>query len=139
MPGSRSGSPRLADGVTQTSKVLGVFFLAVGLLFALLMLGGVVAGKVAAGMIVLAGSARFLVSGLYELTAASGLQTAAGIVGSSSWRSRRMPASPRSWRTAPDAPSCRSGGRGPARTSFEDGLDAQLNELEHEAGVREQL
>jgi succinate-acetate transporter protein len=133
------GLSGLANGVTQTSKVLGVFFLAVGFLFALLMLGGVVAGKVAAGMIVLAGSARFLVSGLYELTAASGLKTAAGIVGlvfvgvaayagvaslmEDSARHTILPL----------------GRRGLARTSFEDGLDAQLNDLEHEAGVREQL
>jgi succinate-acetate transporter protein len=126
-------------GVAGTSKVLGVFFIALGGLFALLMLGGVVAGKVAAGMIVLAGSARFLVSGLYELTGTAALETAAGIVGlvfvgvaayagvaallEDSARRTILPL----------------GRRGLARTALADGLDAQLAELEHEAGVREQL
>lgn len=31
------------------------------------------------------------------------------------------------------------GRRGPARAAFEEGLGAQLKELEHEAGVRGQL
>jgi uncharacterized protein len=29
--------------------------------------------------------------------------------------------------------------RGPARAAFEGGVDAQLEQLEHEAGVRQQL
>jgi hypothetical protein len=133
------GLSGITSGVTSTSKVLGVFFLGVGGLFALLMLGGLVAGKVAAGMIVLAGSARFLVGGLYELTGATALETAAGIVGlvfvvvaayagvaallEDSARRSILPL----------------GRRGLARSAIDAGLDAQLQELEHEAGVREQL
>ena len=76
----------VVNGVSGTSHVMGVFFLAVGVLFMLLTGGGVTAGKVAAGAVILVGSVRF--------TAAAALSH---------------------------------------------GLDAQLAELEHEAGVREQL
>ena len=38
-------------------------------------------GKAAAGIVVLLGSVRFLVSGLYELNSAVGLEHAAGIIG----------------------------------------------------------
>jgi uncharacterized protein len=133
------GLSGLANGVTSTSHVLGVFFLAVGALFALLMLGGVVAGKVAAGMIVLFGSLRFIVSGLYEVTGTTWLEKVSGIVGlvfvvvaayagvaallEDSARRTILPL----------------GRRGLAKSALDDGLDAQLNQLEHEAGVREQL
>jgi uncharacterized protein len=133
------GLSGLQNGVTSTSKVLGVFFLAIGALFALLMAGGVVAGKVAAGMVVLAGSARFIVSGLYELTGSGSLETAAGIVG----LVFVVVAAYAGVATLLEDGARRSilpiGRRGLARSALDDGLDAQIDELEHEAGVREQL
>jgi succinate-acetate transporter protein len=71
----------LSSGLTTTSPVLGVFFLSCGVLFALLMGGGIAGGKAAAGAVILAGSARFVLSGLYELTSSTGVEHAAGIVG----------------------------------------------------------
>jgi uncharacterized protein len=133
------GLSGLANGVTGTSHVLGVFFLGVGALFAILMFGGVVAGKVAAGAIVVAGSARFIVSGLYELTGSSALKTAAGIVG----LVFRGVAAYAGLASLLEDSARRSilplGRSGLAKSAIEDRLDAQLNEIEHEAGVREQL
>lgn len=133
------GLSGLAAGVTSTNPVLGVFFLACGGLFVLLMGGGLVGGKAAAGAVILAGSARFILSGLYEVTSATGLEHAAGIVGlgfvgvaayvglatllEDSAKRRLLPI----------------GRRARARAAFDEGLDAQLQDLESEAGVREQL
>jgi succinate-acetate transporter protein len=123
----------------HTSPVLGVFFLSVASIFVLLMGGGLAGGKAAAGAVMLVGSARFVLAGLYELTASPGLQTAAGILGlvfvsvaayvglaallEDSARRTILPI----------------GRRGLAKSAFTGGLDAQLTDLEHEAGVREQL
>jgi hypothetical protein len=129
----------LTSAPGSTSPVLGVFFLSVGAIFVMLVGGGIFGGKVAAGAIILTGSARFILSGLYEATGASGLEHAAGIIGlvfaavagyvglatllEDSARRQVLP----------------MGRRGAARASFNEGLGAQLDELEHEAGVREQL
>ena len=75
------GLAGLSAGVSGTNSVLGVFFLSCGALFALLTTGGLAGGKAAAGAVILAGSARFFVSGLYELTGNAGLEHAAGIIG----------------------------------------------------------
>lgn len=123
----------------STSPVLGVFFLSIGAIFLMLVGGGITGGKVAAGAIILTGSARFILSGLYELTSSTGVEHAAGVVGlvfagvagyvglatliEDSARRSILPI----------------GRRGAARASFSEGLGAQLDELEHEAGVREQL
>jgi succinate-acetate transporter protein len=123
----------------RVSHALGVFFLGIAALFAMLTGGGLAGGKAAAGIVILMGSARFLVSGIYELTGTAGLEHAAGIVGlvfvavaayvgfatllEDSARRTILPI----------------GRRGVARAAFAEGLGAQLDELEHEAGVREQL
>jgi succinate-acetate transporter protein len=123
----------------QTSHLLGVFFLAVGGIFALLTGGGLAGGKAAAGAVILVGSARFVLSGLYELNGSTSLEHAAGIVGlvfvgvaayvglaallEDNARRSILPL----------------GRRGLARAAIGEDLNAQLRELEHEAGVREQL
>jgi hypothetical protein len=133
------GLVSLSSPPGQTSHLLGVFFLAVGGIFAMLMGGGLAGGKAAAGAVILAGSARFILSGLYEMTGSTGVEHAAGIVGlvfagvagyvgfatllEDSARRTILPI----------------GRRGPARAAFAEGLEAQLDQLEHEAGVREQL
>lgn len=129
----------LSAGLTATNPVLGVFFLACGGLFALLMSGGFAGGKAAAGAVILAGSARFILSGLYEVIGTTGLEHAAGIVGlvfvgvagyvglatllEDTAKRRLLPI----------------GRRARARAAIDEGLGAQLGELENEAGVREQL
>lgn len=123
----------------QTSALLGVFFLSIGGLFVMLTGGGLVGGKAVAGAVTLAGSARFILSGLYELTASTGVERAAGIVG----LVFVAVAAYVGLATLLEDNARRSilpiGRRGLARSAFADGLDAQLSELEHEAGVREQL
>jgi succinate-acetate transporter protein len=123
----------------QVSHVMGVFFIAVGAIFVMLTGGGLAGGKAAAGMVILAASARFFVSGLYELTNSRGLEHAAGIVGlvfvgSACYMGAATLVEDSARRTILPI-----GRRGPARHALERGLDAQLAELEHEAGVREQL
>jgi succinate-acetate transporter protein len=123
----------------QTSHALGVFFLSISAIFMMLTGGGLAGGKAAAGAIILCASARFVLAGLYELTSSKSLEHAAGIVGlvfvgvaayvgfatllEDSARRTILPI----------------GRRGAAKDAFARGLDAQLDELEHEAGVREQL
>jgi uncharacterized protein len=129
----------LVNGVTSTSHVMGVFFLAVGALFVLLMGGGVTAGKVAAGGIVFFGSLRFILSGLYELTSSTGVEHAAGViglvfVGVAAYAGLAALLEDTARRTILPI-----GRRGTAAAALTHGLDAQLAELEHEAGVREQL
>jgi succinate-acetate transporter protein len=130
---SLSGSPG------QTSHVLGVFFLAVGGVFVMLSGGGLAGGKAAAGAVILAASARFLLSGVYELTNVTGVEHAAGIVG----LVFVGVAAYVGFATLLEDSARRSvlpiGRRGAARAAFERGVDAQLDQLEHEAGVRQQL
>lgn len=123
----------------HTSHLLGVFFLGVGGIFALLCGGGLAGGKAAAGAVILAGSARFIVSGLYEVTGSTALEHTGGIIGlvfagvaayvglatllEDSARRTILPIGRRGW----------------ARAALTEDLGAQLDQLEHEAGVREQL
>jgi hypothetical protein len=123
----------------QTSPVLGVFFLGVGAVFAMLTGGGLAGGKAAAGMVVLLGAVRFVLSGLYELTSSIGVERAAGIVGLvfvgiASYVGFAALLEDSARRTILPI-----GRRGSAKAAFAEGLTAQLDDLEHEAGVREQL
>jgi uncharacterized protein len=129
----------LATGVTHTSRVLGVLYLAAGGIFALLMAGGFVAGKAAIGIIVIAGSGRFLLSGLYHMTGSTALERAAGIVGLvfvglAAYAALAALLEDNGRRTILPL-----GRRGLARVAIDDDLGAQLGELEHEVGVRKQL
>src|SRR4051812_26275155 len=54
------GLTSASGSVQQTSAPLGVFFLACGVLFMLLMGGGVAGGKTGAGAVIFAGSVRFI-------------------------------------------------------------------------------
>lgn len=122
-----------------TSPVLGVFFLAVGGIFILLVGGGAFGGKVAAGAIILSGSARFILTGLYELTTTTGVERAAGIVGLVFAGVAAYVGAAALIEDNARRSVLPMGRRGPARASLSEGIDAQLDELEHEAGVREQL
>jgi succinate-acetate transporter protein len=133
------GLASLSSPPGHTSHLLGVFFLGVGGIFALLTGGGLAGGKAAAGAVIIAGSARFVLSGVYELTNSTGVEHAAGIVG----LFFVAVAAYVGLATLMEDSARRSilpiGRRGLARAAFAEGLAAQLNELEHEAGVREQL
>jgi uncharacterized protein len=116
-----------------------VFFLACGGLFALLMSGGLAGGKATAGAVILAGSARFVLSGLYELTSQSGVERAAGIVGLVLVGVAAYVGVASLLEDNAKKSVLPLGRRGRERAAIDDGLDAQLHDLETEAGVREQL
>jgi succinate-acetate transporter protein len=132
------GLVQLASG-PAANPVLGVFFLAVGGIFALLMGGGLAGGKTAAGAVILAGSARFILSGLYELTDSTPVEHAAGIVGLVFAGVAAYVGLATLLEDAARRSILPIGRRGVARAAISGGLDDQLSELEHEAGVREQL
>src|SRR3954454_18609029 len=75
------GLTEVSGAVGRTSHVLGVFFLACAGIFVVLMLGGIASGKIGVGVVILAGCARFLLSGLYELSESRAVEHAAGVVG----------------------------------------------------------
>lgn len=123
----------------RTSHALGVFFLAIGAIMVMLTSGGFVAGKAAAGGIILAASARFILSGLYELIGSTGLEHAAGIVGLAFVAVAAYVGMATLMEDSARRTVLPIGRRGPARSALAGGLDDQLRELEHEAGVRQQL
>lgn len=133
------GLTGLSAGVTSANPVLGVFFLGCGALFALLMAGGFAGGKAAAGAVILAGSARFIVSGLYELTASRGVDHAAGIIGLVFVGVAGYVGLATLIEDTAKRGLLPIGRRARARAAIDEGLEAQLHQLEHEAGVREQL
>jgi uncharacterized protein len=133
------GLTGLSSGLSSTSPVLGVFFLSCGGLFALLMAGGLAGGKAAAGAVILAGSGRFMLSGLYELTGSAGVKDAAGIVGLVFVAVAAYVGLATLLEDAAHRSILPIGRRAAARAAIEGGLDSQLGELQHEAGVREQL
>jgi uncharacterized protein len=129
----------ISGSVGQTSRVLGVFFLSCAGIFALLMAGGFAGGKVAAGAVILAGSARFLLSGLYELSKSSGVEHAAGIVGLVFAGVAAYVGVASLLEDAAHRSILPLGRRRAARAAIEGSVGDQLRQLEHEAGVRDQL
>ena len=133
------GLTQVTGAVGQTSSVLGVFFLACSALFAMLMLGGIAGGKTAAGAVILAGAVRFLLSGLYELTESTGVEHAAGIVGLVFVAVALYVGVATLLEDSAHRSILPIGRRARARDALEGDLQAQLDVLEHEAGVRDQL
>jgi uncharacterized protein len=133
------GLTGLTSGLTSTSPVLGVFFLSCGALFALLMTGGLAGGKAAAGAVILAGSARFILSGLYELTSSTGVERAAGIVGLVFVATAGYVGMAALIEDNAHRSILPLGRRAAARAAINEGIESQLSELQQEAGVREQL
>jgi uncharacterized protein len=133
------GLSGVSSGVSTTSPVLGVFFLSCGALFALLMGGGLAGGKAAAGAVILAGAARFFLSGLYELTSSRGVEHAAGIVGLVFVSIAAYVGLATLLEDSAHHSILPIGRRARAHAAITEGLDVQLAELQHEAGVREQL
>ena len=133
------GLSGVANGLGSTTPVLGVFFLSCAALFALLMAGGLAGGKAAAGAVILAGSARFLLSGLYELTSSTGVEHAAGIVGLVFVGVAAYVGVASLLEDAAHRSILPIGRRAAAKAAMNAGLDSQLRELQSEAGVREQL
>jgi succinate-acetate transporter protein len=122
-----------------TSAVLGVFLLSCAALLAMLMTGGFAGGKAGAGAVILAGSTRFLLSGLYELTSTTGLERAAGVVGLVFVAVAAYVGVASLLEDSMHRSVLPLGRRGLARAAFDEGLHAQIGDLQQEAGVRNQL
>ncbi len=133
------GLAEVSGSAGKTSPVLGVFFLSCGGIFLMLTGGGFASGKVAAGAVIVAGAARFILSGLYELTAGAGVEHAAGVVGLVFVGVAGYVGFAALIEDAAHRQILPLGRRAAARAAIEDGLDAQVTQIQHEAGVREQL
>jgi hypothetical protein len=86
-----------------------------------------------------AGSARFLLAGLYELTASRGVEHAAAIVGFLLVGTAAYTALATMLEDVHGSEKLPLGRRGRAAEAIEGGMADQLRGLEHEAGVRQQL
>lgn len=133
------GVAQLLSVPGTTSEALGLLLLAAGGLLLVSALGSGM-GKLVFGLAVATLGARFLLSGLYEVTESSGLQTAAGIVGLVVTGLAAYAA------LALELQDARGGrmllpvlrlGRG--RAAVESSLTEQVTEIATEPGVRQEL
>jgi len=132
------GLDRLLSPPGRTSHALGVLLCAAAAWVALGAIGASLGKLVPAAVLLLAAS-RFLLTGLYELTASSALEHVAGVVGLvlvglCAYALLALELESLQRRTV--LPLLR---RGSGREAMTAGLEDQAARLEHEAGVREQL
>jgi succinate-acetate transporter protein len=130
------GLVTLTSAPGATSDALGLFLVVAGCAM-VVPAAGAPTGKLIAFAVLGTTALRFVITGLYQLTAGSGWEDAAGAVGlvlGALYAAAAM--------TLEDArretllPLLR---RGAGRASLERSFDEQLAGIEHEAGVREQL
>ena len=132
------GLDRLLSPPGSTSSALGVLLCA-GAAWVLLGAIGAALGKLVPATVLLLAAVRFLLTGLYELTASSGLEHVAGVVGLvlvglCGYALLALELESLQRRTV--LPLAR---RGSGREAMTASLSDQAGQLEHEAGVREQL
>ena len=112
------GVDLLLSSPGTTSHALGVLLLAASTWILLCALGSAL-GKLVPASVLLLTALRFLITGLYELTANRGLEHAAAITGTRAGGSRRaMQHSRLRLRTSSAGPSCRWAGAGAARMQW---------------------
>jgi succinate-acetate transporter protein len=122
----------------STSTALGVFFICIAGCF-LLLVAGAVFGKAGPAVVILVGSARFLLAGLYEIDGGVAIEHAAAILGFVLAGVALYTA------LATELEDVRGGmvlpllRRGMARGALEAPLEAQVEKIEREAGIRQQL
>lgn len=122
----------------STSDALGLFLLVAGTAM-LLPAAAALASKLVPALVLGTTALRFLVTGVYQLTATTGWKAAAGLVGLllavlamyAAWAFELEDATKRTV-----LPTLR---RGKGAEAFKKGLLDQANEVDHEAGVRQQL
>jgi succinate-acetate transporter protein len=122
----------------QTSSAMGAFLLVLSASMAVL-IAGAAFGKAGPAAVIVAGSARFLLSGLYELTNSTGLEHAAAVVGFVLAGIALYSALATEIEDVRGERKLPMGRRAKARDALEGPLASQLEGLEHEAGVRQQL
>jgi succinate-acetate transporter protein len=128
----------LTSAPGSTSKSLGLLLLAAG---GLLLLGAapVGMGKGVPALVIGLVGLRYLLSGIYELSANHTWQDVAGIVGLVVTGAAAYAVWALQLEDARDRPLLPLGRRGRGRESVTGSLDDQLRGLEHEPGVRQQL
>jgi succinate-acetate transporter protein len=121
-----------------TSPALGAFFFCLAVALVVLITGASF-GKTGPAVVIVAAAVRFLVTGLYEITADTGLQNAAAIIGFALAVTALYAALATEVEDVRGALKLPLGRRAKARDALEGGFEEQLDGLEHEAGVRQQL
>lgn len=121
-----------------TNDALGMFLLVCAVLLGLLLLsaGG---ARVVLGVAIICGCVRLTLTGLYEVTASTGVEQAAGIAGLVLAAACAYGIVALLSEDLPRAPLLPVGRSGRAAASLAGSLDDQLHEVENEAGVRRQL
>jgi uncharacterized protein len=132
------GIELLLSAPGRTSVALGVLLLAAGAWVAICATGAALGKLVPAAVLGLT-ALRFALTGLYELTAASGVEHLAAVVGlvlvvAAAYAGLALEIENLRRRTV--LPLAR---RGDGRAAMDEGLAAQAARIEHEAGVRAQL
>jgi uncharacterized protein len=122
----------------ETSKALGVFYLALAASFAVIIVGASF-GKAGPAVVIVLGVARFLLAGLYEITGSAGVEHAAAIVGFALAAAALYSALATEIEDVRGEIKLPMGRRANAREALSGPFDSQLSQLEHEAGVRNQL
>lgn len=135
----------LASGVVllsvrpgASSPAFGVFLVAISAAMIVLIISAA-GGKAGPAVVMVAGSARFLLAGLYELTGSLGVGHAAAIVGFVLTGTALYTSLATLLEDIHGTTKLPIGRRGRAAAAIQGGMADQLVGLEHEAGVRQQL
>lgn len=123
---------------TSTNATQGLLALALSAILLLVGMGAVF-GKPLLGLVIALASGRFAMNGLYELTAASALQTTSGILGCAIAAVALYGGLALGLEDLQGKAVLPIGRRGAARRAFEGDLGEQIGPIESEAGVRKQL
>jgi succinate-acetate transporter protein len=132
------GLVTLTSPAGSTSDALGLFLLLASAAM-VVPAAAAASGKVAAFVVLATTALRFALTGLYQLTASDGWETAAGVVGLVLCALALYAALAMALEDAHRATVLPLGRRAAGRAALAGGLDDQLERIEHEAGVREQL
>lgn len=122
----------------STSKSLGTFYLALSLSM-IVLVAAASFGKLGPALVLVAGSARFVLAGLFEILGGASLEHAAAIVGFVLAGTALYSALATIVEDVQGQIKLPLGRRAKARDALEGPFDSQLEKLEHEAGVRQQL
>ena len=133
-----SGTVLLSTSPGATSPAFGVFLLAISAAM-IVLVASAAGGKVGTAVVMVAGSARFLLAGLFELTSSIGVEHASAIVGFVLAGTAIYTSLATSLEDIHGTSKLPIGRRGRAADAIEGGMAVQLVGLENEAGVRQQL
>lgn len=122
----------------QTDKAYGIFLLALAASM-FIIVAGASFGKAGAALVMVFGSARFALAGLYELLGGTGLEHAGAIVGFALVATALYTALATEVEDVRGERKLPIGRKREAAMALDEPLASQLKQLEHEAGVRQQL